>query len=276
MAETVIQERGQRTEWFESWFDSPHYHRLYRHRNYIEAASFLDRLTSRLGSRRGARVLDLGCGAGRHSIYLASKGLHVTGIDLAAGSIGQAQKSERACLRFCQQDMRVPFGRDVFDYVFNFFTSFGYFDEPDEHLSVVRNICTSLRAGGRLVLDYLNVWYAEARATHEEATEIDGITYLLTRWADARYFFKRIVVKDGAAEPLGYVERVAKFTRKDFACMFAAHNLYIEMMFGDYQLAAYDPATSPRLILVARKGKKDRRSVTSASDACARGSAFPA
>ena len=167
-------------------------------------------------------MLDLGCGTGRHSKYLASKGLQVTGMDLAARSIREAKKSERPSLRFLQHDMRVPFGRNAFDYVFNFFTSFGYFEEPSEHLAVVRNMATSLCPGGRLVLDYLNGWYAETRLIPEEAKEIDGVTYRLTRWTDARHFLKRIVVEDGAGEPLEYVERVARFVPNDFERMFAA------------------------------------------------------
>ena len=83
MAATTVRASTQRSEWFESWFDSPHYHRLYAYRDDTEAARFLDELIARLGLRRGARALDLGCGAGRHSKYLASKGFQVTGMDLA-------------------------------------------------------------------------------------------------------------------------------------------------------------------------------------------------
>ena len=242
-----------RSEWFVSWFDSVHYHKLYAHRDEAEAARFLDEPIARLRPGRGARVLDLGCGAGRHSTHLASKGLRVTGMDLAAGSIQEAKKSERARLRFLQHDMRVPFGRDTFDYVFNFFTSFGYFEETSEHMAVVRNMAASLRAGGRLVLDYLNVRHAEATLTPYEVKEIDGVIYRLTRWTDARHFFKRIVVEGAAGAPRAYVERVAKFTLQDFERMFAPHDLTLEELHGDYRLSAYDSVTSPRMILVARK-----------------------
>ena len=247
---------GKHSEWFASWFDSVHYHKLYAHRDEAEAALFLNALIARLRPGRGARVLDLGCGAGRHSKHLASMGLRVTGMDLAAGSIKEAKKSEQAGLRFLQHDMRVPFGRDTFDYVFNFFTSFGYFEETSDHLAVVRNMAASLRAGGRLVLDYLNVGHAEASLTSDEVKEIDGVIYRLTRWTDARHFFKRIVVEGAAGAPLAYVERVAKFTLQDFERMFAPHGLTIEALHGDYRLNAYDSITSPRMILVARRNPR--------------------
>ena len=157
MAATAVRATTRHSEWFESWFDSSHYHKLYAYRDDTEAARFLDELMARLEPHRGARVLDLGCGAGRHSTYLASKGLQRHGHGPGRQQHPEAKKSERPWLRFLQHDMRVPFGRDAFDYVFNFFTSFGYFEQPDEHLAVVRNMATSLRPGGRLVLDYLNV-----------------------------------------------------------------------------------------------------------------------
>ena len=179
-------------------------------------------------------------------------------MDLAAASISEAKKSEQPRLRFLRHDMRVPFGHSTFDYVFNFFTSFGYFEEPGEHLAVVRNIATSLRDGGRLVMDYLNVRHAEARLTPEEVKTIDGVVYRLTRWTDAEHFFKRIVVDTGATRPLEYVERVAKFTLCDFERMFACHHLTIEEVHGDYRLSSYDDLQSPRMILVARKGSTRR------------------
>src|SRR5262245_4528807 len=124
-------------QWFACWVDSPDYHALYASRPYpalygyrdnAEAVAFVDALVERLRPAPGARVLDLGCGSGRHARHLNAKGLDVTGLDLAASSIRTARRSENEHLRFRRHDMRVPFGRAAFDCVFNFFTSFGYFE----------------------------------------------------------------------------------------------------------------------------------------------------
>jgi SAM-dependent methyltransferase len=59
--------RQTQTEWFASWFDSLHYHRLYADRDDHEAAVLVDRLIARLHPTGDASILDLGCGAGRHA-----------------------------------------------------------------------------------------------------------------------------------------------------------------------------------------------------------------
>ena len=241
-------------EWFASWFDSPHYHRLYAHRNENEAAGFIDALIAGLRPRDGSRVLDLGCGAGRHARQLASRGYDTTGIDLSARSIDEAKRTERVRLRFRRHDMRQPFGSRTFDYVFNLFTSFGYFETDGDHEAVVRNIAASLKEGGRLVLDYLNLPYAEQHLTPHEVRTIDGVAYRITRWVDRRFLLKRIVIDDGRdGAPAQHVERVARFTLGDFDRLLALGGLTIEAVHGDYGLGAYDANTSPRLILVARK-----------------------
>ncbi len=240
-------------DWFASWFDSPHYHRLYAYRNDTEASAFIDALIARLRPRDGARVLDLACGAGRHARKLASKGFDTTGLDLSASSIAEAKKSEGPHLHFRRQDMRVPFGSKIYDYVFNFFTSFGYFEADGDHETVVRNMAVALKESGRLVLDYLNVRHAERHLAPTERQTIDGITYRITRTTERRFIVKHIVVDDGTGRPIAYGERVARFTLGDFEQMFAANGLAIEEAYGDYGLGAYDAQTSPRLILIARK-----------------------
>lgn len=253
-ATAAVAVHDSKPEWFASWFDSAHYHQLYAGRDEAEAAAFLDRLVTQLEPPRGADILDLACGAGRHSAYLGAKGFQVTGIDLSAVSIARARARHAANARFLRQDMRRSFGSNAYDYVVSLFTSLGYFDDPAENVTVLNNVAAALKPEGTLVVDYLNVRHAEQRLVPEETIERDGTIFRVSRWSDREAFFKRIVVqRPGTDEPVEFRERVAKLTLADFTFMFALCGLEIEHRFGDYELSPFDAERSPRLILVARK-----------------------
>ena len=243
----------QNLPWFKIWFDSPYYHKLYAHRSEEEAAGFISELVSVLQPKQNATMLDVGCGNGRHCRQLAAKGFDVTGIDLALSSIRQAKKFTSSSLQFFQHDMRQPFGENHFDYVFNFFTSFGYFKKT-EHNTVLRNMYNALKPGGKLVLDYMNIYYAQEHLIANEEKEIDGIIYRIARWTDEKYFFKQIVIdEEQIGEPLEYTEQVAKFSLPDFQRMLRMNNFEIEAVYGDYSLNKFDKNNSSRLIMIATK-----------------------
>jgi SAM-dependent methyltransferase len=251
---------GKRSGNLNAWFDSMHYQRLYGHRDHVEAANFIDALIRRLRPKPGSSVLDVACGVGRHSKHLAAKGFCVTGFDLAAEAVNQARHAERPGLRFFRHDMRLPFGKYRFDYVFNFFTSFGYFESPAEHFAVIQNMTDSLTANGTLVIDYLNVYCAEAHLVPHEVKRINDFVYRLTRWSDRDHIFKKIVVEPASPyEPCEYQERVAKFTLLDFQHMFARSGLSIHEVYGDYALSPYEMFASPRLILIAHRVAASQR-----------------
>ena len=71
----------EKKPWFESWFNTPYYHILYKERDMEEAQSFLKRLTDYLHMNANSKVLDVACGKGRHSLFLNQLGFDVTGID---------------------------------------------------------------------------------------------------------------------------------------------------------------------------------------------------
>ena len=195
-------------------------------------------------------MLDLGCGAGRHARHLASHGFNVTGLDLAASSIRSARKSPQSGLQFYEHDMRRPFGNARFDYIFSFFTSFGYFNSAAENERVMNNIRFALKAGGVLVFDYLNVKFAEQNMVPQEVKEIDGVEYSINRWHDHSHFYKKIVVNEHE-----FTERVEKLSLSDFAYLFHVNGLRMKKVFGDYGMNMYDEESSPRMIIVAEKIK---------------------
>ncbi len=245
----------QEHPWFKDWFNSPYYHLLYFKRDEKEAAAFIDALIAHLSPAPNARLLDVACGRGRHSIHLSEKGFDVTGIDLSEDSIEEALQHQTDNLHFYQHDMRLPFRINYFDYAFNFFTSFGYFRTQREHDNSIRTIAQAIKSNGCFVLDFLNVRYAEDNFIPQSVKHIDDVTYHLTKWQDKTHFYKKIFIEDkkNLTLPLEFTETVAKFSLGDFKRMFACHGLHIKEVFGDYGLGDYDPIKSPRLIMIAWK-----------------------
>jgi SAM-dependent methyltransferase len=241
-------------DWFKDWFGSPYYHQLYFKSDDHEAEVFIKKLIDYLRPAPGSFLMDVGCGKGRHSKILASYGYDVTGIDLSAQSINEARLSETRNLHFFQHDMRLPFWMNYFHFTFNLFTSFGYFRTEREHYNAIRTVANSLKPGGILILDYLNVHYAEDHMAHKSDKEIEGVNSHITKWYDETHFYKKIIVEDDhLQEPLVFQEKLAKFNLGDFNDMFAFHQLQIQEVFGDYQFGEYNIKGSPRMLMVAKK-----------------------
>ncbi|MDB5196498.1 MAG: methyltransferase type 11 [Flaviaesturariibacter sp.] len=241
-------------EWYKDWFNSSYYHKLYFERDEQEAEAFIHRLIGHLQPKEQSRMLDVACGKGRHSKFLASMGFDVTGIDISPESIAFANQFSHDNLHFSVHDMRLPFWINYFDYAFNFFTSFGYFATRREHDDAMRTITTSVKPGGTILFDYLNVHYIEDRLVHNEAKQVGDTNYEIHRWHDDQYFYKKILVTDpNLSEPLVHVEKVAKFSLGDFTDMLSFQKVQVKEVFGDYMLNAYDVRKTPRMIIVAEK-----------------------
>jgi SAM-dependent methyltransferase len=240
--------------WYKDWFNSPFYHKLYFERDEKEAAVFISKLIDHLKPSPGSYMLDVACGRGRHSRILAEKGFVVTGIDISFDSIAFAKKFETERLEFYQHDMRLPFRVNYFDYIFNFFTSFGYFKTRREHDDAIRTIANGLKPGGVFVIDYLNVHYSEDHLVYNEVKKINGSEYEIHRWHDETHFYKKIIIHDPLLiHPIDFTEKVSKFSIGDFNDMLSYHGLQVQEIFGDYQLGRYDVRRKPRLIIVAKK-----------------------
>lgn len=104
----------------------------------------------------GNDVLDLCCGPGRWSIAFAQSGFRVTGVDRTKPFLDRARADARkaqVCVEWVRQDMRDFVRPAAFDVALSMFTSFGYFDDKREDLLVLKNLFTSLRPGGSLLME---------------------------------------------------------------------------------------------------------------------------
>jgi SAM-dependent methyltransferase len=150
--------------------------------------------------------------------------------------------------------MRLPFRINYFDLVFNFFTSFGYFETRHENDNALRTLANSLKPGGKLVLDYLNSVYAAAHLVENEVKELDHVVFDIHREMEGGKFLKKIHILDKKQLLRAtFAESVSAFRRKDFEEMFALQGLQITDVFGDYHFNIFDEEHSPRLILIAQK-----------------------
>lgn len=103
----------------------------------------------------GARVLDIPCGIGRHSIELARRGFEMTGVDFNPDHIAQARAQaaqDGVVAEFLTDDMREFVSNRPFDAAFCFFGSFGYFNDADDE-KFARAVAANLGADGKFAID---------------------------------------------------------------------------------------------------------------------------
>ncbi len=239
-------------EWFGEWFDSKYYHVLYQNRDTKEAEEFIDNLVETLKPKKESRILDLACGKGRHSRYLAGLGYDVTGLDLSKKSIKSARKYEQDNLTFFSHDMRHPFRSNYFNYIFNMFTSFGYFETEKDNVDALKNVSLGLNKKGIFVLDYFNAKKVIADLKAREIKTVKDIKFNLTRKVEDGFIIKNISfkVKD---KKYKFQEKVSAFQKKDFKKLFKKAGLQIDAVYGDYQMNKFKPSSSNRLIIVGSK-----------------------
>ncbi len=244
--------KARKSEWFREWFNSPYYHLLYRERDHAEAKLFIDRLTALLKPSHSSRMLDAGCGRGRHSLYLNEKGFDVTGIDLSEENIKYCSAFAGEKLNFFCRDFRKPFGKKNFDFAFSLFTSMGYSGKEKENASVIASLSESLRPGGYLVLDYINGLRAEKHLVAEEKQMTDGVSFELRRSIENGFILKDILVNDNGSLH-SFSEKVKIIQPDIFEKYFKASGLRVLHLFGDYELSTFDENFSDRIIIIGKK-----------------------
>lgn len=174
----------------------------------------VDFIEQSLGVEAGAVILDLGSGDGRHAIELSRRGYSVVGFDLSLAMLARAAENAQARgqrLNFLQGDMREMGFEDMFDGVYCWQTSFGYFEE-EKNVEVLRRMHRALKSGGVLLLDVVNrdyvaprqpsmVWYEGDACVCMDEMKVDFLS--------SRLRVKRTVMfDDGRSRELDYNMRL--------------------------------------------------------------------
>ncbi len=230
---------------------------LFSERRWSDAPTEVQHVVSLLGISPGARVLDLCCGVGRHSLELARRGFHVTGVDKTAVYLESARrqaKAEGLDVEFVQDDMRAFCSPDAFDAAINLFTSFGYFEDPEDDRRVVMNVYRSLRSDGAFLMDLMGKEVV-ARVFQERGwREEDGIILLEERkvsnnwgWIENRW----VIVKDGEKREVKISLRL--YSAVELSALLRECGFDTVDVYGDVKGAPYDHMAK-RLVAVAHRG----------------------
>lgn len=247
-----------RPEWPITFFDED-YLKIYRPQLTDErTCAETEFIAGALDLPRGATVLDLACGFGRHAIGMAKLGYQVTGVDFNPRYLEiAAEAAEKAgvLVRWMVGDMRALHFEETFDGAYSFFTSFGYFSDA-ENERVIANIVRSLRHSGRFLIDLANRdWILTRQQQRTWTQREDG--GLLMEEAILDLVTSRVTSRLTLIQPQGGTQVAKEFQLRLYTCaeltaMFTRHGLGVKEVWGGADRSGFSVERA-RLVLLAER-----------------------
>jgi len=243
------------SDWFEDWFNTKEYLEVYRHRNESEAKELVSIILNSIQIPENGSVLDLACGAGRHSIYFAQKGYDVTAVDLSQNLLLVAKEAaleNKVNIEFIQSDIRYFSSGKKFDLIVNLFTSFGYFETDSENFMLFEIVKKYLNNSGYFVLDYLNKTYVQNNLVKESTDMLGKGEIIQKRFIEGNRVVKDIFINQNGSSK-HYRESVRLYDDQELKAAISDAGLRIEKVFGEFNGKGFEKDNSKRIIIIASK-----------------------
>ncbi len=244
-----MNDRPDEGHWFEPLADhmGPAYLRYSFTKGTVQE---VDHLVRALGLRAGQRVLDVGCGPGRHAHELARRGLLVHGIDISQTFVDLASAGAPAGATFARLDAR-RLGeqanlRGAFDAVICLCQGgFGLMTANGDDALVLAGLAAAVRPTGRVGLSAFNAYFA---VRYHEAATFDAATGVS---------HERTEVRDAAGAAMPADLWTGCYTPRELRLMLSGVGLHVESI-SSVEPGAYGtvpPTTeSPEFLVIARPG----------------------
>jgi SAM-dependent methyltransferase len=145
--------------WYEALFEN--YGRKYDSESFVQGTlGECDFIEQEINFNRSFKILDIGCGTGRHSIELTKRGYSVTGIDLSDSQLARARdKAEEQDLEivFLRHDARnLPFMHEYDLVIMLCEGAFPLMETDEMNYEILKNATKSLKEHGKIIFTTLN------------------------------------------------------------------------------------------------------------------------
>jgi len=216
----------------------------------------IDFIESQWNAGQGARILDVGCGFGRHSIELARRGYKVTGIDPSATLIAEARKQAAEAGVSCdfRQERGECFSSErPYDGALCLFTTLGQISDQGENSRLVEQVHPALKAGANIVVEVPQREMAKSQFKAQERYGGEKRMAFVNRVYDSQTQVMseefRIV---GEHEEHTYLLKYKLYDRPELETLLMRAGFMIVSAYGDYQGTVLSNE-HPIMLLVARK-----------------------
>ncbi len=183
-------------QWYEELFTN--YSRNYDEESFTKGTlGECDFIEREIGFNKSLKLLDVGCGTGRHSIELAKRGYsNITGIDLSTDQLNRAREKAKEAnvdITLLQADARNFSFDDQFDVVLMICEgAFSLMETDEMNFQILQCIERVLTSGGKLIFTCLNALFPLFNNTKEflnkEGLKLEDSSFDLLTFRDIQTF----------------------------------------------------------------------------------------